>query len=185
MIRVTGVKQGNTNVQVTAGKVKYTLPASVYKSPNLLSYGPITTPINGYTIEVNTDGSLLMSGTNLPGGKGICWPLDTRRLTAGVTYTVSMQESVPEICYPAIRVESGSTAKTLLAHIPAGQKTMSITPTEEQLAKGLLFGFSTFQASGGKSFTPVTVRPMMLKSEENSVEWTPPDTLNAIGGGVN
>lgn len=152
---------------------------------NLLAYGPVTTPVNGFTVSVDADGSLLVSGgEGLAKGKGVAWRLDASRFTPG-RYRLTLYGdawTVPNV-YPAVWTGDISTSVNRLGYVNTGGRTVAFDLTAEHIRKGLLFGFCRRLTDDNTGFGPIRVRACLTPAGSVPGEWVAPDDITAVGGG--
>ena len=173
-LSITGIKPGSTNLELTAGSVKKTVPVTTRLSRNLVAYGPVGEAINGYTATVDQDGSLSLSGGDLTSSRGVAWPLDPTLFAPGV-YRLTVTKPMPAGIYIGIW-----SASQRVVYVSGNSTGTNLTITREQIDTGLRFGVCTL-AAGGLSFGPVTVKPMLAPGT-STLDWESPDMRNAVAG---
>lgn len=152
-------------------------------SKNLLSYGPTTTPINGFTTSVNDAGELVISGSGLLPAKGIAWPLDTSRITPG-TYTLTCTPAFRNGTYEGIWAGpiGDVPSRNNLGYVTMNTTEAQVRVTDANIAAGLYFGLCRYSNEKGGDLAETTLR-CMLQPVGQSAPWEKPDDVNATGGG--
>lgn len=150
-------------------------------SSNLLAYGPVETPVNGFTAAIAGDGALELSGVDgLAGGRGVAWTLDASRLTPGI-YVLSSQEPGNLNYYVGIFVGSGMNGGNRVAYIPPGGKRINVSLAADQIAKGVKLGILLYQAGSKTPFGPDTLHLSLTPAGQPDT-WERPDDTSASGG---
>lgn len=152
-------------------------------SKNLLSYGPTSTPVNGFTTSIADDGALVVSGTGLLPAKGIAWPLDATRFTPG-TYTLACTPAFKGNTY--VGVWAGPIgdvpARNSLGYVTMNATEGQVKVTAANIATGLYFGICQYSNAPVGDLAATTLRCMLQPAGQSS-PWEKPDDVNATGVG--